>query len=296
MTKFPKYGLAALCLLAACSRSASDAPAPNPSTNPSGTPMLSVVYELDTTAAHPYDTVGRYSFSWDAQGRISAWSRRLFNPATGAAGSNHNVSYFYNGNDTIVAREIYWYDGTGQTADTSDYIHAGGMLTDSIHGSFSQLQVFRFAISNGTVDWNQRILGTMAFNDRYHMSGTWPDNTSQLDTTVRTDVGGTHYRRTQMTTTYLSSVNPFYRVHVATPWPIAPGGMSPIDHRYGAPLHLIATRATEVNTWGAGGSSAYSSQTTYRYSFRPDGYPSRITEVTTGGINPGHRTLVLLYR
>ncbi|RYZ18217.1 MAG: hypothetical protein EOO16_22980 [Chitinophagaceae bacterium] len=245
----------------------------------------------------PYDTVARTRYEWDAQNRISSVVRSNYSPNNGAFISRTSVTYSYNGADTIAARQIVRFEGSNPSADTFDVTYGNGrILIDSIHGTNSGRQVFRFEEMPGGINWNQRFSNNVVYNDRYYLTGSRPNYTSQLDTTTRVAGNGTAHTRTEMNVSYLGGPNPFYRIAAATPYPIAPSGRMTIDNQKSAPSRLIATRTTQIDVWGTYGNASYPSQVTYSYQYRADGYPVRITEVTVGGPNPGYRTLALIYR
>ncbi|GAA4338423.1 hypothetical protein [Flaviaesturariibacter amylovorans] len=311
--------LAATILFSACEKIESyDNNTPPPANPPGGgggtpttpttpaAPRLVRVFELDTTLMHPFDTIGRLTLSYDAQGRLSNRLDIAFDEITGDTASVHQHQYFYNSAFDSLAtrvRRSLRNAGTGSAFVQDKYFtHVNGLLVkDSVvsaSAGSTGYRVWRYTQAPNFVGLTG-LSGDGLSRSSSNFYQTWQgaNLTQQLDTMV--EQYGTQqpmYLRSELITTYLDKPNPFFKPYRAW-WENWVWDAYGLGAWFNTSKHLIQQRTWNTKSWNNGGTPSIGTRTiTYSYVFGAHGYPTRITEVTVGSSVNEHRTLVLQYQ
>jgi hypothetical protein len=262
-------------------------------------PVLSKVLVIDTTIAHPFDTINRVFFYYDALKR----PLRVESTQTTAAGqvdSKYMFRFEYNGSDTLATRSIEdftQYAGASisyVSKDTMSYTFSGGRLVyDSSYSvntsGISSYRVQRTTYESGNiikiVSRGKSSSGPTIYSDQQTIRQVFTngDISYQLDSSINLLPVSPVFRSVlENNVTYLSNPNPFAKFcnPVRRLYLLDDIG---IFSTHAAPRKLFTRESYTYDSWN--GSSTNHNQGTiqYSYTFRPDGYPSALREIATNG-------------
>ena len=245
-------------------------------------------YILDTSLAAPFDTVGRYLVTYDAQNRPVVINETSFKP-NGDSLFHGITTLTYAGADTFAQQKVYYtkdFSATPASVSTKIfyYVFSGNRMTrdSALYTGYSNYQVADFTYAGNTVTRNERRYGPGApalllINSTAYQTFVSGNNTYQIDTAVshyanNNNPATYNYTKTEITTSYVPNPNPFYQVYKASREPMFYEEMG-ISSR-SAPPCLMSQQIEHAVSWGPGSSGNNLNQIDYIYNFRPDGYPS----------------------
>lgn len=280
-----KLSLLALPLIfTACQRNtdATNNPQPNPPTTPATTTGFVRAFELDTTLAHPYDTISRFTVTYDAQGRPSLYTYAGFKPS-GDSLDLQRIQYFYNGTQTRAMRtEEYTRNHSSTPVNvnfTKKYFTWANdkLVYDSIFSTNPTYNDTVYDITranrlgNGKVQWEQRSYsryGSSVANGNFYQTFQGDNLTSQVDTTVWQNSGSSNTTgRTEYNTTYANVLNPFHVIsYPIYEDPQYDGGA--LTDWFDAPKNMIIQRTRRTN--GIPGTAPATPQNTWTYTYQTD--------------------------
>lgn len=315
--KFLFPSLAALCLLAACTRTTDD-PDPVPDPPVEAKPLM--VYEVDSTLPHPRDTVMRMRISYDAQGRPAQWLRTTYVPSTGDSTISYLLTYHYASSTDSVADYTDLRYRTILVNPATEYIRtylfrSGGLLVkDSMLSTRNppyRNSVGRYTRTAGIVNAFRTFSNDSAtLSNKYRQQYSGANLLVQVDTPVylHTQLGPTGFSN-GYNSTYFNVANPFFtlsrpifRDFLYDDILLFDKGYL-IDTYYDAPPVLISHRGRQHSSLnilsGTSNDDDPDMQTDYTYQTDAQGRVTHIRAVTAitdpGGTSYARRHLVLVY-
>jgi hypothetical protein len=244
--------------------------------------QLSKVYFMDTTLINPNDTIHKTSFTYDASNRLSIVEDFEKN-IIGDSSLYFRTKYEYNGSDTFAFRTIgYTKDFSAPVrtfADTIYYSFLNGIrLADSSINSDRSQDVNKYTYFTDKIRRNRtsrsNITGTTIGGANIYQTKVNGNVTYQLDTLISTNGPNVYYQKYEVTNTFLTNPNPFYKLALANKKEY----QSEFDGIFSGSeqKNILSQQMNITKTWrntGGTGTGGGFIGFTYFYTFRNDGYP-----------------------
>ncbi len=280
----------------------------SPSTNIA--PQLTELLKMDTTLSAPFDTVQRFAFTYDSQGRLSS---KLFIETDDVGDTVYNVhqAYSYNSIDTFASRVIrtkHVFGSIDIDRDTTFFHFENGRhVWDSTRQSGRKYIVNRYVQTSSALLHNASIFlqpntPEWQINSRIFQTKTNGNIVYQIDTVVseylRAPVN-TIFDRFERSFTYTNIPNPLTKIAQAD----FNDYLHDDDYMFGGNFvssNLPSQEISSLRSWHSPGpgSGSYDRQINYTYTLRSDGYPESGKSVETY-TNVGVTTITalkLIYR